>query len=256
MLEDQLKLMDEKFLELRAKLDITRDHLNKQIKNVKKESMDLRVKYAQAMNGASLDRAKVDEQPAWMTRPESASNNEGRNSPVEAQADAGKYAGVVEVRDVMGFINKPVNRSRSVDFIPATVYQTQSHNTAIRSQMSPEQLQMQQQFLSGLKIGLPPQTQPVKTASNSPGSPSHRAASPDLDKRPGSAQNTKSVLPPSRGSSRPKSALYQDMKSRSTHSSKSIDDRILTHVVRKIERKDGNKGGGWTADRIIELLEG
>eukprot|EP01039_Chlorochromonas_danica_P001451 gene1451-1577_t len=38
VLEDQLKLMDEKYLELRGKLDVTRDHFMKQIKLVKKEN--------------------------------------------------------------------------------------------------------------------------------------------------------------------------------------------------------------------------
>eukprot|EP00981_Chlorochromonas_danica_P014373 scaffold7871_cov219-Ochromonas_danica.AAC.1 len=63
-------------------------------------------------------------------------------------------------------------------------------------------------------------------------------------------------------SRRPKSAAtYQEIKNRSmppSATSARMNERILAHVVRKIERKEGisRKKGGWTADRLLELLEG
>jgi hypothetical protein len=45
ILEDQLALMDEKYLDLRSKLDWTRDHGMKKIREAEKQAKDLRVKY-------------------------------------------------------------------------------------------------------------------------------------------------------------------------------------------------------------------
>ena len=50
ILEDQLRLMDEKYLELRTKLDYARDSSEKRIKKAEKVASDLRVKFALAGN--------------------------------------------------------------------------------------------------------------------------------------------------------------------------------------------------------------
>lgn len=55
ILEDQLRLMDEKYLELRTKLDYTRDTGTKKIKKAQKMAADLRVKFALAGNTTMLD---------------------------------------------------------------------------------------------------------------------------------------------------------------------------------------------------------
>jgi predicted RNase H-like nuclease (RuvC/YqgF family) len=55
ILEDQLRLMDEKYLELRTKLDYTRDTGAKKIKKAQKMAADLRVKFALAGNTTLLD---------------------------------------------------------------------------------------------------------------------------------------------------------------------------------------------------------
>lgn len=44
ILEDQLRLMDEKYIELRAKLDWTRQHSNKEVGRITKEANKLRAK--------------------------------------------------------------------------------------------------------------------------------------------------------------------------------------------------------------------
>jgi hypothetical protein len=59
ILEDQLKLMDEKYLELRSKLDFARNFFSGTIKKLKIESQELRVKYAHATGGLFLDQVKL-----------------------------------------------------------------------------------------------------------------------------------------------------------------------------------------------------
>lgn len=54
VLEDQLRLMDEKYLELRVKLDWARDNSSKKIKKAEKEAADLRTKFVLVVgSGAS-----------------------------------------------------------------------------------------------------------------------------------------------------------------------------------------------------------
>ena len=59
VLEDQLHLMDEKYLDLRCKLDQNRAILQKEINKVKKESDNLRLKYSVATNGQMLDNVSL-----------------------------------------------------------------------------------------------------------------------------------------------------------------------------------------------------
>lgn len=54
-MEDQLRLMDEKYLELRTKLDYARESSEKRIKKAERTAGDLRVKFALAGNMGSLD---------------------------------------------------------------------------------------------------------------------------------------------------------------------------------------------------------
>jgi hypothetical protein len=71
ILEDQLRLMDEKYLELRTKLDYTRDAGAKKIKKAQKMSSELRVKFALAGNSTLLDH---------MPMPSNANSNSNSNS--------------------------------------------------------------------------------------------------------------------------------------------------------------------------------
>ena len=59
VLEDQLKLMDEKYMDLRSKMEVSRDYFATQISKVKKESEELRVKYSLANKGALLDSIRI-----------------------------------------------------------------------------------------------------------------------------------------------------------------------------------------------------
>ncbi|CAE7764796.1 unnamed protein product, partial [Symbiodinium microadriaticum] len=55
ILEDQLRLMDEKYLELRTKLDYAREMAAKKVRNAQKTASELRVKFALAGNQKLLD---------------------------------------------------------------------------------------------------------------------------------------------------------------------------------------------------------
>ena len=61
ILEDQLKLMDRRYLELRAKLDWTRQHAETQVKRAKKAASTLRAKWALATNSSQglLDEVQL-----------------------------------------------------------------------------------------------------------------------------------------------------------------------------------------------------
>ncbi|CAM9813846.1 unnamed protein product, partial [Chrysoparadoxa australica] len=63
VLEDQLRLMDEKYTELRTKLDYTRKKTAKEVKSAKKESSALRVKWrlASAELGLGMNNRLLDE---------------------------------------------------------------------------------------------------------------------------------------------------------------------------------------------------
>ena len=67
ILEDQLKLMDRRYLELRAKLDWTRQHAETQVKRAKKAASTLRAKWALATNSSQglLDEVQLP-QPGAM----------------------------------------------------------------------------------------------------------------------------------------------------------------------------------------------
>jgi hypothetical protein len=55
ILEDQLRLMDEKYLELRTKLDYAREVASKKVRSAQKTASELRVKFALAGNQKLLD---------------------------------------------------------------------------------------------------------------------------------------------------------------------------------------------------------
>lgn len=69
ILEDQLRLMDEKYLELRTKLDYTRDAGAKKIKKAQKMASELRVKFALAGNSTLLDHMPMPSNSLANTAP-------------------------------------------------------------------------------------------------------------------------------------------------------------------------------------------
>ena len=90
VLEDQLQLMDEKFLDMRSKMDMTRGLFQAEVDRVKKKCADLRLKYSMATGGGLLDSVDVAKMrkrqqqygEAGSSRPQSAfSHGSGKASP-------------------------------------------------------------------------------------------------------------------------------------------------------------------------------
>jgi chromosome segregation ATPase len=65
VLEDQLRLMDEKYMELRTKLDYARELGVKKIKKAEKVASDLRIKFALSNNSAILDHVPLPMDPLY-----------------------------------------------------------------------------------------------------------------------------------------------------------------------------------------------
>ena len=61
ILEDQLRLMDEKYLELRTKLDWTRENGNRRVLKAEKTAKELRMKFALAGGSSLLDKLPLPE---------------------------------------------------------------------------------------------------------------------------------------------------------------------------------------------------
>lgn len=284
MLEDQLKLMDEKFLELRSKLDVTRENLAKQIKAAKKESFELRTKYAAITQGGSLDKVRLPESSnggTWpMNRTTNSDSRPGSGTLSPEQIVSGEFTRPAPIdvnrmpaADLDAMQSVRQHRSKSVDFIPQAMSLPQSPHRLSVSVRHSQPLQVQQNFLVGLKSNVPTE---ASRSQQSVGSPAHRQISPPpaTGSRPQSASapspNVRASTNSASGygsggnqisngiasSHRPRSAVpFQDTKSRTATatSSRAFNERILTHVVRKIDRKSG-KRSGWTADRMLELL--
>jgi hypothetical protein len=72
ILEDQLRLMDEKYLELRTKLDYTREVGDRKVKKAQKQASELRVKFALAGGTTLLDNIKLPPPSGFSSGPNSA----------------------------------------------------------------------------------------------------------------------------------------------------------------------------------------
>eukprot|EP00981_Chlorochromonas_danica_P014372 scaffold7870_cov237-Ochromonas_danica.AAC.1 len=237
----------------------------KQIKLVKKENGDLRAKYAAMTGGALLDKARPDasrQQHAITAIMEMSSQPPPINTFQAALSDL----------DALKTFRQ--NRAKSVDLASQGIALQgnsggRTPSPVIRTLMTAEQMQMQHNFLGGLKAGLPP---PLSAVPSAFGLSAKSACSSQPDTRTASPMATGRAMTPGSpsmrtnrsgvDSRRPKSAAtYQEIKNRSmppSATSARMNERILAHVVRKIERKEGisRKKGGWTADRLLELLEG
>lgn len=78
ILQDQLALMDEKYLELRNRLESSRKLFATQMSRVTKESTELRVKYSMATHGKLLDTLPMPDQSTFNFT--NASDGNFRNS--------------------------------------------------------------------------------------------------------------------------------------------------------------------------------
>jgi len=86
ILEDQLRLMDQKYVQLRSKLDWTRATSNREVKRVQKQANQLRASFALAFSqaGVSLDPSKFSKFSANNTR---AEGDDGNRDDEELEAE-------------------------------------------------------------------------------------------------------------------------------------------------------------------------
>ena len=87
ILEDQLRLMDKKYIELRSKLDWTRSHSKAVVKKMQKEANELRAKWALA-GGLDMELSSTKKR-------KKKNNKKGKKSPQdEDEIDTKKEGGV------------------------------------------------------------------------------------------------------------------------------------------------------------------
>jgi len=107
ILEDQLRLMDEKYLELRSKLDYARESGIKKIKQAEKTAADLRLKFTLAGNTTPLDSIQLPQiynnngsvatssdydQQSWASSTiDSKKSKKSKSKPAKNPLDDGKY---------------------------------------------------------------------------------------------------------------------------------------------------------------------
>lgn len=84
VLEDQLQLMDEKFLELRKKLDISRAHFGAQVDSAKQKMKELRLKYSIATKGGLLDSVNLAKYGASLQNNQELSTQAAKHRPYTA----------------------------------------------------------------------------------------------------------------------------------------------------------------------------
>ena len=109
ILEDQLRLMDEKYLELRTKLDYSRAQSAKRVEIAEKKATKLRVKYAMLGNSKLLDREdepmfesqEIESDPATFT---AGSPRSGVNTPKAGTSNS--KAGPHGNKDILKRIKK------------------------------------------------------------------------------------------------------------------------------------------------------
>jgi hypothetical protein len=81
VLDDQLRLMDEKYLELRGKLDWARETAHKRIRTAEKTASDLRAKFVMAGGSQLLDNVSLPSQEDMLVGPWVSSKTRGIATP-------------------------------------------------------------------------------------------------------------------------------------------------------------------------------
>ena len=100
VLEDQLRLMDEKYLELRTKLDWARELGSKKVKKAEKVAADLRMKFALSGNSTLLDNIPLPDIYSSQYSSAGASQLNGGNSLVFD--DQNSWVSAINPKPVLG----------------------------------------------------------------------------------------------------------------------------------------------------------
>lgn len=235
VLEDQLKLMDEKYLELRAKLDVSRDFFATTVKKYRKESDELRLKYARANQGQLLDHVKLpktnssqnmtaqDGDDRMQMEHLQISNQQQRSSAPNSPTNAQNRSNNSSSRDIQAQMQMGEIAAQSRSKVrPKSAYPSTSPSPNQYDQYEAHGFATNNSSSSG-KHNRP------KSASYGGGTP----GSPDHHKYHSPSHNTLHNLP---------------VKEK---------EKQLSNLVRRIRQKSakGTKET-WSAARLSELLEG
>jgi hypothetical protein len=270
ILEDQLKLMDEKFLELRAKMDVTRNHFLEKLKKAQKESMDLRVKFSMATNGQSLDHFRPPKKKNNMN----TMSTEGLNVTIEdnnffptqsTTPFATTQYGNNSMNNTNGQNNTQERRASSPSFAAdnrrsSTTSPTNNNNNNnnTNTQQSVNKLDPSRKGSSFQEIKRLPGSQQQQQMTNQ----QQQTGTTSSNMRPISAShdsferndNNRSESP----AERPRSAFFGHGLSNNpslTSLSRQSKDKQENQIVRRIKSRGNGGKEVWTADRIHELLE-
>ena len=247
ILEDQLKLMDEKFLELRTKMDVSRNYFVDKLKKAHKEAMDLRVKFT-LLTGQSIELAKV---PGGMTTSGPTSKKGSKNNSHEllVAIDSEPVLYPAQVSTPFAATNNGENNNRRASSPSNAQFRSSNNNNQEnrRSSTSPtnnnnnsNRPPLERKSSSFQEIKRLP-SRPISAVSTmdtnypeTPNSPINRNLSQSHDHRPKSAFPSTGL-----GNNPSMTSLSRTSKEK--------------QIIRRITSRAGENV--WTAERIHELLD-
>lgn len=283
MLEDQLRLMDEKYLELRGKFDLSRDHFRSKIKRMSTECNDLRVRYAKTHHGALLDAVKLDvSESRPVTRSHSnyqqydnsrslAVDNTGRLSPTlqNVSVNPPSLKGLPPLQHLQ--IANPLQTSSNDGAggkRPPSPFLRSGTRTQLVTADSPahhhdhqQQHQEQQQQYNDT---MTPFNHSNYGMMRHPSEGTMNTADELLEqrqqqhqRRPFSASPTNGYDNGQRAQQRPKSSSAASKRLPPRQGGKkSAEDKALQEALRKIQKRTGSRvKEKWNAERLIDLLD-
>lgn len=239
MLEDQLRLMDEKYLELKSKFDLAREQFNRKYKKMSKDNDEMKIFIRMNMGvkatmGLSASLEQQQSRPTspfermQISVPASSTNNLGSSDPFNTLGSS--QGGNVAVGSGMNHVlSRKVQMANSSG--PATAMSSSfivglnsKHNM---SSPVADAVNTMQYVQDGIDPGA---FRPMSATS-----PLVRDQRFDQRDRPFSAAATTGALPHSQ--------------------SRKKNNKALNHVMDKITRHTGKKSV-WSAERLSSLLEG
>jgi len=227
VLEDQLRLMDEKFLELRSKLDVTRTQFQEIIKRVNKENKDLRVKYSAANNGALLDHVRLDKQTLLQL------NQQYGLETTQSM----KYSSQQQQEEVEGIDTE----GRAFNTRSVTIANPPTSSTSSKGNRKQ----------TGSSLPRPASA----FALTNPQDQRQQQPSPSLQ-RPSSAYPLQPVKNQHNNNHHNHGHGHHSDDEHHHRLTRAEKEARLRHVIQKIDRKSVMAKKSWSAERIINLLDG
>lgn len=206
--------MDEKFLDLRGKLDMTRDNLTKEIKKAKKESQQLRIKFSLLTGGKEcLDKIKL--------------NMNTLSSPLITSNSTG--------------ISDSPNPSSYFD----NTLGNDAPNSKLKQCASTGELK-NKNFVQQFRVT-------IADSASSSASPNKNNKQRPYSAFPSPSKSAPSPSASSSMKNRPQSA-FKDVESMTMYEKEKLLHQVITKINQKDEKVRAASRSGWTADRLYNLL--